>query len=355
MINRRLPNSAMFLVALTFLLPFSVSAQAFTEFATPTPSAAPFAITLGPDGAMWFSEATANKIGRVTTTGSTTEFGGLTGTFPDGIVTGPDGNLWFVEFTGAQMVGRMTPTGTLTEFPLGGNPQGIASAAGFLWIPENTGNVIVQMNTSGAIVNTFALPGTRAPRHITLGPDGALWFAESASPARIGRITTAGVITEFLIPTAGGSPFGITSGPDGNLWFTEANIPKIGRITTLGVVTEFSVNGQPLLIAPGPDGALWFGEGSGNKVGRITTAGAYTEFTPPSSGSTTGVVAGPDSNLWITESGTGISLIARLNPTAPPTSPATVPTLSSWGLLACAVLLVGAGGLLLRRPRETAS
>jgi virginiamycin B lyase len=351
MVNRRISNCALLLTTLALLLPLSATAQVFTEFATPTAGSSPFAITVGPDGAMWFSEAVANKIGRVTTAGVITEFGGLTGSFPDGIVTGPDGNLWFVEFTGAQMVGRMTPSGTLTEFPLGGNPQGIASAAGFLWIPQNTGNAIVQMNPAGVIVNTFPLPGTRSPRHITLGPDGALWFTEPATPGRIGRITTAGAITEFLIPTANGSPFGITSGPDGNLWFAEANVPNIGRITTGGVVTEFAVNGQPLLIATGPDGALWFGEGSGNKVGRITTAGVYTEFTPPSAGSSpTGVVTGPDGKLWITESGT--SKIARLDPSVPP---ATVPMLSSWGLLVCAVLLVGAGALLLGRKRETAA
>jgi virginiamycin B lyase len=305
-------NCALSLVALTVLLPFSAAAQVLTEFPTPTSAASPFAITVGPDGAMWFSEASANKIGRVTTAGSITEFGGLTGTFPDGIVTGPDNNLWFVEFTGAQKVGRMTTTGTLTEFPLGGNPQGIAAGPdGNLWIPQNTGNVIVRMNTSGVITGTFPLVLGSAPRHITAGPDGNLWFAESANPARIGRITTAGVLTEFAIPTPTGSPFGITSGPDGNLWFTEANVPKIGRITTAGVITEFPVNGQPLLIAPGPDGALWFGEGNGNKIGRITTSGAYTEYTPPTaSSSPTGVVTGPDRNLWITESGP--SLIGRL-------------------------------------------
>ena len=37
---------------------------------------------------------------------------------------------------------------------------------------------------------------------------------------KIGRITTAGVITEFAIPTANGEPLGIAAGPDGALWFT---------------------------------------------------------------------------------------------------------------------------------------
>jgi len=36
-------------------------------------------------------------------------------------------------------------------------------------------------------------------------------------------------------------PIGITAGPDGNLWFTEMVAGKVGRITTAGVVTEFPV------------------------------------------------------------------------------------------------------------------
>ena len=47
------------------------------------------------------------------------------------------------------------------------------------------------------------------------GSDHNLWFTES-SRDRIGRMTPAGVLSEFPIPTAGGSPTEIASGPDGN-------------------------------------------------------------------------------------------------------------------------------------------
>jgi virginiamycin B lyase len=68
-----------------------------------------------------------------------------------------------------------------------------------------------------------------------------LWFAEQAGDA-IGRITTAGVATEFTAGiTRPAAPFGITLGPDGNLWFTEITGNRIGRITTgvLGDVIFF--------------------------------------------------------------------------------------------------------------------
>src|SRR6185436_11779124 len=79
-------------------------------------------------------------------------------------------------------------------------------------------------------------------------------------------------ITEYPVPTAG-SPQDITAGPDGNMWFTEIAGNKIGRITPAGVITEFPVPtaaSKPVGITAGPDGNLWFGEGDGNKIGRIT-------------------------------------------------------------------------------------
>jgi len=61
------------------------------------------------------------------------------------------------------------------------------------------------------------------------GPDGNLWFTEYASD-QIGRMTPAGVVTEFPLP-AGSAPYGIVVGPDGNLWFAETGSNKIGRMT----------------------------------------------------------------------------------------------------------------------------
>ena len=72
------------------------------------------------------------------------------------------------------------------------------------------------------------------------------------------------------------APRGITLGPDGNIWFTEQTGNRIGRITPSRVVAEFSVglspDANPGGMALGPDGNVWFVE-PGNRIGRITTAG----------------------------------------------------------------------------------
>ena len=75
----------------TLAAPTFLAAQSITEYSIPTPNADLRGITLGPDGALWFNEAAANKIGRITLQGDVTEFPTPDATF--GIATGPDGNL----------------------------------------------------------------------------------------------------------------------------------------------------------------------------------------------------------------------------------------------------------------------
>src|SRR5262249_58571456 len=82
-------------------------------------------------------------------------------------------------------------------------------------------------------------------------------------------------VTEFPIPdTISARPEGITRGPDGNLWFAETLADRIGRITPAGVVTQFSLpfGSQPTEITAGPDGNLWFAEIGNRRICRVTPA-----------------------------------------------------------------------------------
>ena len=72
-----------------------------TEYPVPTARSVPAGIAAGPDGNLWFTEADANKIGRITTAGAITEY--LIPTpysDPIGIAAGPDGRVWFTEKIG---------------------------------------------------------------------------------------------------------------------------------------------------------------------------------------------------------------------------------------------------------------
>ena len=197
------------------------------------------------------------------------------------------------------------PTASPLAFGIAAGPDGN------LWFTESNSNKIGRITTAGVITEFQTLSAGSAPNQITAGPDGNLWFTIEV-PNKIGRITTAGVVTEFSVITGNALLNGIAAGADGALWFAEENANKIGRITTSGAVSEVptpTAGSDPINIAAGSDGNLWFTETNVNKIGRITTAGVITEFPLPTPGQPYGITAGPDGNLWFTTGGSNIGRI----------------------------------------------
>jgi streptogramin lyase len=293
-----------------------------TEIPNPTAFAEPTYITPGPDGNLWFAEnRNPGGIGKVTPSGTITQVatggvGGLSAnSHPQDIVAGPDGNLWFIEGNKPPKIGTVNPgTGAVSEVA--------------------TGGITPNFNA-----NTF-LEGLAA------GPDGNLWFTELESPSAIGRITPTVIVSEFTSGlSATSEPDQITAGLDGDLWFTEGTTkatPAIGRISPFtGLATEFSsgLSEQARGIAPGPDGNVWFTEYRGpGRIGKITPAGTITEvatggITPGFSANSNPfhLVVGPEGTLWFTEFSepSGPGRIGRIDPTTGAVEEFPLPTAPS--------------------------
>jgi virginiamycin B lyase len=193
----------------------------------------PDALTVGPSGAIWYTEDSGH-VCRITATGKSTCFGthpSTAGILMRGLAMGPDGALWFTE-------------------------DNVGSAA-------DTQNAIGRLTPSGRYRQWLLPPGS-SPTRIAAGRDGALWFTERVSQ-RIGRITTSGAITQFPLPR-GTYPSDIIAGPDGALWFSTDT--QVGRITTAGQVTLWPVPGAQQLggITVAPDGSLWLADGVGDAI-----------------------------------------------------------------------------------------
>jgi streptogramin lyase len=355
-------------VAVAMLAPGA--AFAIDEFPVPTAASQPSGITLGPDGALWFTEENAppgakHKIGRITSSGAISEYLIPTdAATPSKIVTGPDGALWFTEYA-THKIGRLDPAlavpGTsngITEYPPGGltvpsNPDGIAvgpdGAGGkALWFTQYGGNKISMITTGGTITEyPLPVPNSR-PGDIALGPDGRMWYVETESQ-KIGRIDPAAAvpgtsngIAEFSLP-AGSDPSGIASST-ATLWFTQLLGNRIGQLSTSGsLLNEFPAGSGPSGIAFGPDGALWFTESTGNKIGRMTTGGSLTEFTIPTPNTDpSDIVSGPG-GLWFTEfNGNNIGLIRASSSSgsfvpAPPPPPSITPSAAKASVLSLSI------------------
>jgi streptogramin lyase len=290
----------------------AVAAPTFDRFNRPVTAIT--GVAAGPDGAMWFVEKTANKIGRIPIsaqpqTASVTEYAIPTAeSGATEIIAGPDGALWFTEINGHK-IGRITTGGTITEYKIPGTlsqPGSIAAGPdGDIWFTEPYSNKIGRI-TTGGVITEYPVPSTNGDRvswTIAAGPDSAMWFSLFSYLGfnKIGRIpVTAAVgnpgITLYSTPMRYDVPQSITTGPDGAMWFTETYShavdtqyvrDKIGRIPVTATaknpgITEYLIptvqkeSANSHTIVTGEDGALWFTDA--NKIGRITTTGEIEEY-----------------------------------------------------------------------------
>jgi streptogramin lyase len=250
------------------------------------------------------------------------------------VTEGPEGNVWFVDnqiLTGTPLIGKITSSGTITEYTVSGLNAGSDLTAiatgpdGNLWITDRgTTAAIAAINPASPtkLVEekefSTGLKAESKPEAIVAGPDGNLWFADNGTTPAIGMINPGThAIEEFPTEQAGSKPQGIAAGPDGNLWFTDTGTTKaIGKIDpSTHVIEEFATGGGsqpggnnqpygPWGIAAGADGNVWFTEGSGNAICRITTSGTITCFKEGlvASSKPNGLTAVPGSDkLWFTD------------------------------------------------------
>jgi hypothetical protein len=305
---------------------------------------------VGSDGAIW-SPSTSNFAGsleqftRVTMDGNATVItpagtGGLEGT---AIAAGPDGNLWVgncqVGAPNSSYITRLTPGGVATNFLVNGTGNGtgvvtsiVAGGDGNMWFMDGP-NTIGRITMNGAS-SYFTVPidlGLTQLTQLAAGPDGNVWFTTGVGPGRpgtptypgssyVGRITPQGSVT--LFPYLGPLQY-LTTGSDGNLWAFTPNGRGNGylvRIAPSGNITRFPVVLNPdtpfvdsqlssgLIAAP--DGNLWMPVIAGGTAG-----GALIEMSPTGIETTyqldqydglgaggpltySGLVVGPDGNLW---------------------------------------------------------
>ena len=88
----------------------SRGAYTFAKYSIPTARSGANRIVTGPDGALWFTEQGAAKLGRVTTTGSFKEIQMVSGTAPSHVASAY-GQLWVTDANLFQ-INAVTPAGT---------------------------------------------------------------------------------------------------------------------------------------------------------------------------------------------------------------------------------------------------
>jgi streptogramin lyase len=332
-------------------------------FPIPTSNSDARGITMGPDGAEWFTEFNANKLGRITPDGTVTEYGfpgtgpALGPVGPTEIVKGPDGRLYFIG-ANVNMIFQFDPVrGVIThEFaPLPTGPfqiiSNLVSGPGpYVWFSASSSGryYIGQLNTTSGAIQLFLVQTNEMPGALADGPDGNLWFVETTTSRvtnYVSFITPLGQETDMRFPRfdspaqpGDSAVTSMTAGPDGNLWATVstsgqmldflAHEGTIVEINTQGkVVHSFAISGSPFdtldniptEIVKGPDGNLWFSDmrstnspAPTSDIALITPTGHIQGFNDLTNiQGLNAITAGPD-GIWFTQYA-ALPLGGRLN------------------------------------------
>jgi streptogramin lyase len=378
------------LAALALVLPASAGADPTPEY-FPLPEARPIGggMTVDPSGNVWFgvqgsTAAITPPLARLTPSALSPGTSNGIEYFPTpeienepccakfirDVAFDPINNrVWFVDSTGAigygvpPLMSAGTQNGlhvaTTPGFPdLGGiavDPNGNA------WFTENSSNNVGPAyagnrvaHTDGSLViqqypDLWHQPGNTnesrydaEPAGITIGKEGAPWFAEASSGLPGYRLAKAvgGEYQEYLLvpceptlPCSGSytstGPLSVATAPDGSIWFTNVIKNTFGKLDSgTGAITQYSlpgidsrlVGGEPRVIRAAPDGTLWLAERgflshpSANALVRIVPTDPPTATVYELGSGHAPISLAPDSagNVWFGVADTTPSAVGRL-------------------------------------------
>ena len=303
-------------------------------------------LTAGPDGNVWFTNANADSVGRITPQGTVTSFadpGGMLGEMRSiTAASGPSEHLVWVASTDTTVAGRGDQITSIVATP--GGPLPVGSMTRYTTPTSGIGNLVVfgsniwftseqgigRMQITDGIVDVFPVPGEATS--LALGQDANLWFTNG----NVGRMSpSTGQVTTFARPTNLDRVTSIINGPDGQLWVgaeRRPTAPVAGRPPEgspfIGVLAKVTLNGAyhtfhefslawatPRVRTCGADGNAWYsGMVGGTKrprlgLSRITPSGATADFDTGLAAwqqtVVTDAAVGPDGNTWFAETESG--------------------------------------------------
>ncbi len=289
-------------------------------------------VVFGPDGSIYFSDESENRVRRIDADGVLTTFAG-TGAkgfagdggsardaeldAPAGVALGPD-NTVYISDRGNRRIRAVAPDGTIRTVAGNGAPDfggdggpGIAAGLsprqitaapdGTIYIADSENHRIRRLRTNGNI-DTLAGDGSNStlsfPQAVAVCPTGSIFVTDSQNSRIRGVIngvfqTVAG--TGFPGDSGDGgpaidaqleSPGGIACGPNGTLYFTQRG--RIRAISPTGIVETVAGSGitgdggedgpalqaqffEPSTLAVSASGDLLIGDSFRHRIKRIST------------------------------------------------------------------------------------
>jgi len=301
---------------------------AIREWSVPTSNSNPHDPAVAPDGSLWWTGQSSNRLGRLDpATGIMREYPLKSpNTGPHGLAFDREGNVWYTgNYSG--LIGKLDPrTGNVSEYKMpdsrasdphtpvfdqqeilwftvqGGNfvgrldprtgkidlkrvptedalPYGmVITSKGVPIFCEFGTNKLAKIDPKSMEITEYNLPekGTR-PRRIAITKGDIVYFTDF-DQGQLGRFNPAtGEVKMWLSPGGSqSSPYGITVTPDGMLWYSEAGVLPKNTIVRFDPQTETfasttipSGGGVVRNMAATPDGRVYIACSGVNKVGIV--------------------------------------------------------------------------------------
>ena len=240
----------------------------------------PGSIVSGRDGALWF--AASHSVGRITTEGDVRAYPIPLGSFEvTDLTVGPDGAIWFSGFSSSSRpqgaIGRIDHGARLLLRTPGIPFHLVTGRDQTLWFTQNSPPAIWRL-ASNQSLKRFSV--NNEPVDIAAGNDGSIWLIArtmnegSPETERVGRLDASGKVRLFAAPmgvepTFVANPRWIARGPD-DMWYgTGSSLVRISADGTTVFYSPKSPNSVPSAVAVGPKGDLWFTEYNADAIGRI--------------------------------------------------------------------------------------
>ena len=223
-----------------------------------------------------------------------------------GIVRAKNGDFWVANGDQTSTLSRVTPNGAVTVYGIGYVPlEEAMDGAGNLWLTVKPNTQEIVRVSPRLKLKSYTLHDDTAGG-IMIGGDGNVWFVESS---HVGRLTPAGVLTEFATGMAQGES-GI-AWANGLVWFRvqwtggaglESVDPSNGNVIAYSAPVR---DGGAIVSA---NGSLWCASGSSGgalplvqfnlKTKAVTTYDAPTDYDPY--GAPSDMTLTSDGSLWYT-------------------------------------------------------
>jgi len=247
------------------------------------------------------------------------------GGHPHDPAVGPDGALWFTEQM-ANKLGRLDPqTGEIKEYPLPGEnagPHGLTpDNDGNIWFTANFGGYIGKLDPGSGHVDVFKMPSEKVddPHSLVFDHNGILWFTMQGGNM-VGRLNPkSGKVDLQEVPTESALPYGIQINSKGVPIFCELGTHKIGAINpdTLAI-TDYDLpeSARPRRLAIAADDTVYFTDFKGGHLGVLNTSTGVVKMYPSPGGPDSnpyGIAITPDGLVWYSESGVKPNTIIRFD------------------------------------------